>query len=152
MGIVFLGWFGPLIGAVQTSDIYKVLKASDNMGGACDDRLTEVNNMADEVQKLVGAAIDAIDVILKSPLRAATKDQRKNRERILLLARQFYGVNFNTKFNILNPTQFLKLDDDGKTTMTNVRSEIHHVPSYFVPYSHSKVLRLSVFQESTLRK
>lgn len=76
MAIVFLGCFGPLIGAVETSNIYKVLKNSDNMGGACDDKLTQVNNMAQEVQKLVGASIEAIDLILKNPSLAEQADTK----------------------------------------------------------------------------
>jgi hypothetical protein len=127
MAIVFLGWFGPLIGAVETSNIYKVLKNSDNMGGACDDKLTQVNNMAQEVQKLVGASIEAIDLILKNPSlaeQADTKGQGKKRERILLLARQLFGAKFTEKFSIRSPTQFLKLEAAGKATMTTVRGQI----------------------------
>lgn len=137
--IVFLGWFGPVIGAVETSNIYKVLTKADNMGGECDDILPKVNAMAPEVQKLVGAAINAIELILRDPTLSERTDknsQGKNRERILLLARQIFGAEFGSSF-LKSPSKYLKLDKDSNAAMTTVKGQIQDILSCSVLCSYS---------------
>lgn len=143
MAIVFLGWFGPVIGAVETSNIYKVLKKSDNMGGECDDILPKVNAMGPEVQKLVSAAIEAIELILRDPTKAEQtnyKNQGKNRERILLLARQIFGAEFGAKFKS-SLFKYLKLDKDSIAAMTTVKGQIQDILSCSAPCSYSTALQ-----------
>ncbi|KAJ5460272.1 uncharacterized protein N7458_001824 [Penicillium daleae] len=93
------------------------------MGGECDDILPKVNAMGPEVQKLVSAAIEAIELILRDPTKAEQtnyKNQGKNRERILLLARQIFGAEFGAKFKS-SPFKYLKLDKDSIAAMTTVK-------------------------------
>lgn len=129
MAIVFLGWLGPVLGAddIETSKVFKVLTKADNMGGECDDILPKVNAMIPEVQKLVDAAVDAIDSILKSPSTSEwtnSNEKGDERARILLLARQIFGADFNAKRSKLHPTKFLKLaDQDSINTMTAVKGQ-----------------------------
>jgi hypothetical protein len=101
--IVFLlGWLRPVIGAAdtQTSKVFKVLTKKDGMGGECNDRLAQVSALIPEVRALVDASINAIGTIIEAPspmVLFSTNGKWADRERILLLARKFLGVEFGGK-------------------------------------------------------
>jgi hypothetical protein len=75
---------------INTSDTFKVLTDSDNMGGSCDSKKTAVDAMVPEVQQLVKAATDSIDTLLTDPSGLSTWSisKRNERLRLLLLARR----------------------------------------------------------------
>lgn len=102
---VLLGLLAPVTMAadIKTSDIFKVLTDSDNMGGSCDSRTTQVDAMVPEIQALITAATDAIDTLLKTPTLGSLTipSKRKDRERLFLLAKQFFGTEFGSKSLII---------------------------------------------------
>lgn len=119
MATVLLGLLAPAAMAedINTSDTFKVLTASDNMGGSCDSKKAAVDAMVPEVQQLIKAATDSIDTILTDPsgLGSWTPSKRSERLRLLLLARRFFG----TKFNVVN----LKVDSSTKGTLNTVKGK-----------------------------
>ncbi|GLI80958.1 hypothetical protein PoHVEF18_009326 [Penicillium ochrochloron] len=106
---------------INTSDTFKVLTASDNMGGSCDSKKAAVDAMVPEVQQLIKAATDSIDTILTDPsgLGSWTPSKRSERLRLLLLARRFFG----TKFNAVN----LKVDSSTKGTLNTVKGRFNQI-------------------------
>jgi hypothetical protein len=119
MATVLLGLLAPVTMAedINTSDTFKVLTDSDNMGGSCDSKKTAVDAMVPEVQQLVKAATDSIDTLLTDPSGLSTWSisKRNERLRLLLLARRFFG----TKFSTLN----LKVDSSTKGTLNTVKGK-----------------------------
>lgn len=119
MATVLLGLLAPVTMAedINTSDTFKVLTSSDNMGGDCDSKRTQVDAMVPEIQQLIKAATDSIDTLLTDPagLSSWSPSKRNERMRLLLLARRFFG----TKFNSVT----LKVDSSTKGTLTTVKGK-----------------------------
>lgn len=117
MATVLLSLLAPVTIAedINTSDTFKVLTSSDNMGGSCDSKKTQVDAMVPEIQQLIKAATDSIDTLLTDPtgLGSWTPSKRNERMRLLLLARRFFG----TKFSSVS----LKVDSSTKGTLTTVK-------------------------------
>ncbi|KAJ5390524.1 uncharacterized protein N7496_001592 [Penicillium cataractarum] len=121
MATVLLGLLAPVTMAadIKTSNTFKVLTDSDNMGGSCDSRTTQVDAMVPEIQALITAATDAIDTLLTTPTFSslAIPSKKKNRERLLLLAKQFFGIKFN---------RYLKVTS-GEGTLQTVKGRFNQI-------------------------
>ncbi|OOQ86531.1 hypothetical protein PEBR_21144 [Penicillium brasilianum] len=122
MATVLLGLLAPVTVAddIKTSETFKVLTSSDNMGGSCDSKTTQVDAMVPEIQALITAATDAIDTLLNpSTSSLLSSSKRKDRMRLLLLAKQFFGTTFSTKT--------LKVDSSTKGTLTTVKGRFDQI-------------------------
>ena len=123
MATVLLGWLVPVTvtADIKTSETFKVLTDGDNMGGSCDSRRNDVDALVPEVQQLIMAASNAIDTITKNPPRSEllSPTKRKDRLRIFLLARWFFGTKFNSVL--------LTIDSSSKGTLNSVKGQIPDV-------------------------
>lgn len=130
MVTIFLGWLAPVTLAreIKTSEVYKVLTDADQMGGSCTSRMSQVEQLMPEIQQLIDAAVDAIDNLLESPSRAIKFSRSKmlDRKRLLNLARQFLGVEWEEK-SLKVKGENAETNRDSKNTLTDFKGE------YFYP-------------------
>lgn len=126
MVTLIMGWLAPvtLAKGIKTSEVFKVLTDADNIGGSCDKRMSQVEALIPEVQELIDAATDALDKLLSDPLTLPvwTKSKKLNRMRLLLLARQFLGTEWDEK-SLKVKEKDMETGTDSKQTLTDFRGK-----------------------------
>lgn len=128
MVTILLGWLAPVTLAreIKTSEVYKVLTDSDQMGGSCTSRMSQVEQLIPEVQQLIDAAVDAIDNLLDNPIGFFmwTRPKKLNRKRLLNLGRQFLGVEWDKSFKVKGLDTATA--NNPQSTLTEFRGEYFH--------------------------
>lgn len=126
MATVFLSWLTPvaLAKGIKTSEVFKVLTDEDNMGGSCKNRMDQVEALIPEVQELVNAASDALKDLISDPvaLPVWSKSKKLNRMRLLLLARQFLGTEWDEK-SLKVKEKDMETGTDSKKTLTDFQGK-----------------------------
>lgn len=90
---LLLGWLVPLTEQTKTSEVFRVMRDSDNLGGSCDRYFNEIDNYMPEVEALIEAATTAIEKLLKGPMTPLhSKDTIKERWRIGFMADRYFGA------------------------------------------------------------
>lgn len=138
MVTIFLGWLAPVTLAreIKTSEVYKVLTDADQMGGSCTSRMSQVEQLIPEVQQLIDAAVDALDNLLDNPsgFRMWTRPKKLDRKRLLSLAREFLGVEWEEK-SLRVKGENTETGRNSKKTLTDFRGE------YFYPENMNHIGR-----------
>lgn len=127
---MLLSWLMPALAAstIKTSDSFKVLTDDDKMGGSCTSKMSQVDALLPEVQALIKAATTAIDDLLDDPgvfVSGWLPSKKKDRMRLLLLAQQFFGTEFDAK-KLKVYAQNPETGNDSQSKLKEFRRKISH--------------------------